>query len=477
MPSATLSPQSHRRLVCIAACLCMSVPHRAHASEPAQPVVHRKPRPIPDGAVTSDWPRFLGPTHNAVSPETNLRIDWPDDGPPLVWEVPTGAGYATPAIRGNRLVLFHRLGDEEIVECRHAETGAVLWAHSYPSQYKDRYGFNNGPRSSPVIDGNRVFTVGAEGSLHCFALDNGKVQWQRDIYREHKVPQDFFGVAASPLVDGDHLLLNIGAPGGPCVIALDKRSGKTRWGAGDQWGPSYASPIPAVVHGKPRVFVFAGGDSNPPTGGLLGIDPTAGKLLFRFPWRSKNYESVNAASPVVFGDRVLITASYKTGGALLRILPDDSHKVVWTTDDLACHWMTPLVRDGHAYAFSGRHANKTPLICVDLADGNVIWKKVLEWKEAVPVRGNEQEMTFTPQRATLLHADGHALCLGEEGHLLWLDLSPDGVRILARARLFLAPETWGLPPLSRGLLYVNQNAPDRITRAGPRLRCYDLRGE
>ena len=111
--------------------------------------------------------------------------------------------------------------------------------------------------------------------------------WKRDLRTEYKVPQDFFGTASTPLVEGELLILNVGAPGGPCVVGLDKATGREVWRAGKEWGPSYASPVPAVIHGKRRVFVFAGGESEPPTGGLMSIDPATGRSISSFPWRSR----------------------------------------------------------------------------------------------------------------------------------------------------------------------------------------------
>ena len=284
--------------------------------------------------MTHDWAAFLGPSHNAVSTETMLSRKLP---PPLAWEFAKGIGYASPSISGERLVFVHRLEHEEIVECLHPETGSSHWQFRYATAFEDRYGYNNGPRSSPVIDGERVYTLGAEGKLHCLALGLGKVIWKRDLRAEYKVPQDFFGTASTPLVEGGLLIVNVGAPGGPCVVGLDKATGREVWRAGKEWGASYASPIPAVVHGKRRVFVFAGGESNPPTGGLMSIDPATGKTDFVFPWRSRSYESVNASCPVVFDNKVFISASYRTGSALVEVRPDFTHRVVWTTQAVGLH--------------------------------------------------------------------------------------------------------------------------------------------
>ena len=220
-----------------------------------------------------------------------------------------------------------------------------------------------------MIDGDRVYTIGAEGKLHCLKLETGQLYWKRDVAGEFKVPQDFFGVASTPLIEGDSLIVNVGAPGGPCVAAFDKRTGKMMWGTGDLWGASYASPVPAVVHGKRRLLVFAGGESQPPTGGLLGIDPVTGAIDFQFPWRSRSYESVNASCPVAIGNQVFVSASYKTGGALLDLLPGGGHKVAWTTPEFGLHFNTPIHRDGYLYGFDGRNEPDAALACVELATG------------------------------------------------------------------------------------------------------------
>jgi outer membrane protein assembly factor BamB len=192
----------------------------------AQARVVGKAKPLPTGAVTHDWTSFLGPTHNAVSTETKLTRTLP---PTLVWEFSKGTSYSSPAVSGDRLMYIYRAGDEEIVECLDALTGASRWQFKYGTVFEDRYGYNNGPRSSPVIDGTRVYTMGAEGKLHCLDLASGKVLWKRDLRADYKVPQDFFGTASTPLVEGRLLIVNVGAPGGPCVAAFDTATGKEVW--------------------------------------------------------------------------------------------------------------------------------------------------------------------------------------------------------------------------------------------------------
>jgi outer membrane protein assembly factor BamB len=412
-----------------------------------------------------------------MSTETRLLQSFPKTGPKLVWEMNKGTSYSSPAISGDRLLFIHRVGSEERVECLRRETGERYWRFTYPTRFEDRYGYNNGPRASPVIDGDRVYTYGAEGKLHCLKLETGQVYWKRDLRGEFKIPQDFFGVASTPLIEGDLLIVNIGAPGGPSVAAFDKKSGAMVWGAGSQWGASYASPVPATVNGKRRIFVLAGGESRPPTGGLMSIDPQNGAVDFEFPWRSKSYESVNAACPLIVGNQVFISASYKTGGALLNLLPNGGQSVAWTTDNLATHFNTAVHKDGYLYGFDGRNEPDASLVCLELKTGKLMWRVNPEWEESLTINGAEHRQTLGTFRGTLLWVDGKFLCLGELGHLLWLELTPKGYKQLSRAWLFAARETWALPVLSKGLLYVTQNTKDIMRGDGPRLLCYDLRGE
>jgi outer membrane protein assembly factor BamB len=222
-------------------------------------------------------------------------------------------------------------------------------------------------------------------------------------------------------------------------------------------------------------MVFAGGESQPPSGGLLSIDPSNGKVDFSFPWRSRTYESVNASCPTIFDNKVFVSASYRTGGALVEIQPDFSHKILWRVADFGMHFSTPAYKDGYLYGFEGRNEPDASLACLDVATGKVVWREVLEWNETFDMNGQSRSAPMSPYRGSILQVDGGFLCSGERGHLLWLDLSPKGVKILGRTWLFFADQTWALPVLSRGLLYVSQNSRDPLKGTSPRLLCYDVR--
>jgi hypothetical protein len=230
-----------------------------------------------------------------------------------------------------------------------------------------------------------------------------------------------------------------------------------------------------MIHGQPRVFVFAGGESEPPTGGLMSIDPATGHVDFAFPWRSRSHESVNASCPVAFDNKVFISASYRTGSALLEVRADFTPEVRWSTQAFGLHFNTAIYRDGYLYGFDGRNEPDASLACVDATTGKTVWRETPQWTETLDVRGQKRVETVSTYRGSLLAVDGQFLCLGELGHLLWMDLTPKGYTEVSRAWLFPARESWALPVLSRGLLYVVQNARDLLRETGPRLLCYDLR--
>jgi len=449
-------------LVCSGALACF-VTTAICADQPAA-VFQAAPKALSSGAKTEDWPRFLGPTNNAVSNETHLLSTWPKNGPAKVWELEKGTGWSCPSIVGDRLVLFHRRNGREVIDCLQRETGKPLWNFSYDAPYQDRYGASDGPRTSPVIAEGRVFVFGITAQLHCFDLATGKVVWQRDLQKDFDLLQNFFGHGSTPLVLGSRLILNLGGKNDVCVAALDTATGKTLWTAKHEWGASYASPIPATIHGRECVLVFAGGESDPPTGGLLCIDAKTGEVLNATPHRAEIMASVSASSPVVVGDRVFTTESYGSGGEMVEIAPDFSAKSAWKSDHFGVYFMTPVVKDGCLFGFDGQQPQITELVCYDIASGKELWRDDLGGKFG---------------RGSLLLTPEGTLALGEFGELAWLDLTTKGVTVKQRLKLFNAPETWTLPALSHGLLYVcqNENEPGAGSGKHRRLICYDLRGE
>lgn len=441
---------------------------------------HSPPRALPSAAITEDWPRFLGPSNAPVSRETGISNEFSSTGPPKVWECRKGEGYASPAIVDGKLLLFHRLDGRERIDCLDAGSGRRFWSHDYAVDYRDDFGYGNGPRAGPVVSGGKAVTFGVTSWLKCFDLQTGKVEWQHDCETEFSVPKYFFGSGTSPLVISGLVIVNLGASDDRCVCAFDLKTGALRWTTKHEWGQSYASPIPARLHGKERVLVFAGGKSEPSTGGLLNIDPVTGAAVDAFFWRARRYPSVNAQTPVLCGpDRVFISQAYVdrdspcNGGVMLRAGEDGKFTAQWKAPDFGCHWCTPVYHDGHLYAFSGEKDKQCQLVCHDAATGTLKWSEHLTW----PLHAGGQEIPMGLYRGSLLKVGSRFLCLGEWGTLCWLDLTPNGAKMLSKFQPFVAQQSWTLPALSHGLLYVSKNEADKLNGSPPALICYDLRAE
>ncbi|MBI4979356.1 MAG: PQQ-like beta-propeller repeat protein [Spirochaetes bacterium] len=430
------------------------------------------PKPLSTSARTEDWPHYLGPAFDMTSRETKLQKDLAGSLR-VVWALEKGDGYATPAVAGDRLILFHRIDDESVIECRNTVNGSLMWEYRYPTAYRDRYGYHGGPRAGAVIGNGMVFALGADGELFALSLTSGGLHWRHNIMTMFNVRQNFFGVGASPLIYGDTLIVNVGAADA-AAVAFDCKTGAVRWSAGNGWGASYAMPVPADIAGRKLIALFAGGESNPPTGGLLMFDPKSGTIAASFPWRGTRVESVNATPPVVIGGNIFISECYGAGTALVS----PSGAAVWTNEDVGIHFMTPIVRDGHLYGVDGHGPGNAFLFCMDTATGAVLWKEKPQWKDIITNSdGEAAEVNTGTVRCSFIYADNAFLCLGEFGHLLWMDMTRDGYRITSRTRLFYAGETWSPPVVSKGLLYVCQNRRDKYSGKPARIICYDLRGQ
>ena len=421
-------------------------------------------------ADRADWPHILGPAYHCTTTESGLLRTFPAKGLPVLWEMALGSGMGGPAISGGLIVVFHRLGERETVECRDAATGEARWKFDYDAPYQPRYGGGRGPRTSPVIADGRVIVFGISGRLHCLDLASGKMIWEHDCAREFSMRPAFFGYGSTPVVTGTRVIVQLGGEhdGKPVnSMAFDAATGKLLWAAAHEWGASYASSVPARLHGRDCVLVFAGGMSRPPTGGLLVVDAANGKVLAAVPHRADITESVNVSSPVVASAeagkpaRIFVSESYTAGGLCVEVASDFSTGTAWHASNFGMYWMTPLVRDGCIFGFAGQSEQLAELVCHDIASGRELWRDDLGRKFG---------------RANLLATADGVLCFGEFGELAWLELTRKDVKVLSCTKLFDAPETWTPPALSHGLLYVQQNEPGR-SGTKPRLICYDLRAK
>jgi outer membrane protein assembly factor BamB len=432
---------------------------------------YQKPKPLPPDATVEDWPRFFGPRDNCTTREAPLLKDFPASGLSKVFELERGESYSSPILVDGKLLHFHAVDSRETLDVHDAESGKRLWTFSYLINYRDRYGFSPGPRTSPVVHQDRIYLVGVTAMLHCLDLEKGELIWQRDLAKDYQIPQYFFGYGPNPMVWNDLLILNTGGKekktSGTCVAALDLKTGETKWTHEDSWGASYASPVMAKIHEREVALVLAAGESRPAHGGLLVLDPRNGKELARFPWRADIYESVLASTALPLpGNKVFISDCYQLGGVLLEFTPDFKPKVIWKERFFGMHMMIPQVIADHLYGFAGRNIPDTELKAVDLATGKIKWADEMRWREDERVTG-----LF---RGSFLRANERIFSLGEDGSFVELSLTPEKPIILQKTRLFYARDTWTPPVIHRGLLYVVQNN-DGFDGSSKRLICYDFR--
>ncbi len=431
-----------------------------------------------NGSSPEDWPDFLGPNRNGISTEIVEIRDWTKL--PLVWQVPLGEGYTIGSCRGESFIQIDRVGDQERTQCLSTATGQVLWVQQRPTVYQDMYGYDGGPRCSPVLANDAIYTYGVDGVLIARNAQDGKLLWERHLNRDYHVVQNFFGVGSTPIMHGDRLWVMVGgspeadlkippgdlnrvSPSGTAMVALDCRSGKTILEVGDDLA-SYSSPVLATLHPRPNSVDPS--RQTPPgnsgvtvllawcRAGLLCLDPNTGKQHFHFPFRSSLMESVNAATPVVVGNQVLLSETYSVGSVLLELDPDrlDRPQVVWQDEpkardqSLQCHWNTPVYHDGHIYASSGRNTGNAELRCVQWATGKVVWK--------------QPGLT----RCSLTKAgDDDLIVMSERGELFLIRATPDGFQRLTTHR-FARPEmgmrypAWAGAALAQGKMFCRDKS-------------------
>jgi outer membrane protein assembly factor BamB len=376
--------------------------------------------------IAADWPQILGPGRNGVYDGPPLSEAWGTAGPRVVWRRSIGQGLSGPVVVQNRLILFQRVSDREIVEAIDAAGGKTLWQYAYPTSYRDDFGFDEGPRAVPVVADGAVYTFGAEGQLHAVDLAAGKKIWSVDTQRQFSVPKGFFGAAGSPLVEDGRVIANIGGKNAG-IVAFDAKTGKVLWTVTDD-AASYSSGIGATIAGR-RYAVFL------TRNGLVGIDPKDGQVRFQRPWRARQAASVNAATPVINGDMIFLSAEYGPGAGVLRF---DGTRLtdVWASDEaLSNHYATSVYAAGVLYGFHGRQEQGQSFRAVDFQTGTVRWSQDRFGAGSVTLAGNR------------------LLIVRENGELVLAAASPNGFTPVARAQI-LPGIVRAYPAIAGGLLYV-----------------------
>ena len=392
--------------------------------------------------VGEDWPQFLGLDSTSESGETGLLESWPEEGPPVLWKMRIGSGYAAPSIMGNRLVLFHRQGNEDAVECYTADTGEWLWRQPFPTDFQDPYGYSNGPRCSPLVTKDKVYTFASNGQLSCLNLEDGEIIWTRDTNEDFDVPPAFFGVGSTPILEGNLLIVMVGGQPNSGVVAFNAHNGEIVWEnvGSDVWDEnrvrdpklaSYASLVVREINGERHLLAFM-------RPGLVSLDPQTGEVNFSYFFRSRLRDSVNAAMPVVVDDKVFLSAAYDVGSVLLRVAPDGkSVEEVWKDEEiLQTHWTTPIYRGGHLYGFSGRNEAGSSMRCVELDTGELKWKTADDSPDAI-ISPKDGSSSIEPKyygRGSAVLANDKLIVLAERGALALVAATPEKFEEISRVK-------------------------------------------
>jgi outer membrane protein assembly factor BamB len=394
-------------------------------------------------AAPGDWPGWRGPDRTGVSTETGLLKKWPEGGPKLLWKATgIGGGYATPSVAGGRLFVLGSKDNDEYLMALDVKDGHPLWSTKLGIVGKNRGPNYPGPRSTPTVDGDFLYTLGSDGDLVCAKTGTGKFVWRHHLVKDFEGNRGVWAYAESPLIDGDVLVCT---PGGPSatMLALNKKDGSVIWKMGMEYGngADYASAIVAEVGGVKQYVQFLGP-------GVIGVSAKDGKLLWRY---RKNVGGQSCMTPI-FHDGCVFTSASGTqgagGDALLRLHADGGEvkaKEVYLVRGMLSHH-GGVVRVGD-YLYGGGGVG---LVCMEFQTGKVVWSD------------------RSIGRGSLVVADGHLYLRGEGGAVALIEATPAGYKEKGR---FRQPErskfpTFPHPVVAGGRLYL---------RDEDKLFCYDVR--
>ncbi len=376
------------------------------------------------GGAKAEWPQYQGLTRDNISHETGWLKTWHEDGPEVLWRIPMGEGYSGISIVDGRIYTMLSEGEDEFAVCLDASDGTEIWRSRTDDKYHS--GEGSGPRSTPAVDGDRVYVLSAKGKLYGLDAGSGEKVWGHDFVTEFESGMPGFGFSSSPIIEGDSLLIEAGGKNGKSIVAFDKKTGAVLWTSHtDRAG--YSSPIVIDSNGV-RQAIFMTGNS------LVSVSPTDGTVYWtHVPWPTGN--DINAAVPIHLpGDRIFVSAAYDKGSVLVQIKSDDdemSVEEVWRSHDVMENWMSSSVLLGeYLYGF-----DESILKCIEASTGEQKWAH----------RGFG--------RGTLLLSDGHLILLGEGGNLGIAEASPSEYKGVAETQV-LEGRCFTPPTFAGGKLYL-----------------------
>ena len=388
------------------------------------------------------WRQWGGPDRNFISAATGLAEKWPDAGPHVIWSRPLGTGHSAIVADEGRLFTMYRKGNgrarggpwdaEEAVIALDSKTGKTIWEYTYPSKLED-FNFGAGPHSTPLIVGDRLFAIGTNKQMHALDVQTGELLWAHDLIEEFDSPSLLVrptvkaGYGCSPIAFGDKVICSVGGPG-QSVMAFRQRDGTVAWKSGD-FLTSEAPPILIDVAGRPQLVVIGGGTVN-------GLDPATGKLLWSLPHDPGN--DLNCSTPLWGTDNILfLSSAYKAGSRAIRLTQKGDTTLaeeLWFNQRVHFMFLNALRLGDYVYGTDGDFGPAF-LTALNVKTGRAAW----------------QQRGFG--RASLIYADGKAIILDEDGDLALARLSPSGVTVLSRAKLF-ETTSWSVPSLVGTTLYA-----------------------
>lgn len=374
----------------------------------------------------NDWPQWRGPSRDGISAERGWFQPWPASGPKQLWKRNVGIGFSSVSVSGGRVfTMGNTTTNVDTVWCLDAASGRVVWTNSYPCALDPKY-YEGGPGATPTVDGNRVFTFSKKGHVFCLDAASGKTIWSRNIADELSLKLPEWSFAGSALVERDLVILNAGSAG----TALDKKTGRIVWSSSPE--PSgYATPVSVEMKGSRAVAIFS-------AKALVAVDPRTGRKPWEFPWETGR--DVNAADPIVRGDKIFISSS--TGSALLQVRSNQV-TVVWNKPNFMRNYFNPSVLLGDfLYGIDGTTHRPTALACVDFNTGEKKWSQ--------PNFGS----------GALMAADNKLIIL-DKGELIIADATPEKYIERARAQV-IGGKCWTAPVLANGRVYCRNAVGDLV---------------
>ena len=387
------------------------------------------------GAFSKDYPQFLGPHRNGTVQGIKLARDWSKRRPQLLWRQPIGAGWSAFAVVGDSAVTQEQRSEYEMVVCYDLMSGQERWSHSD----HDRYGSvlaGVGPRATPTIVEDRVYTLGATGILNCLDLATGERVWSEDILYDNDAEMTPWGMSGSPLVLDDFVVVSAGGQEGKSLVAYHKDTGERVWRGGSS-PAGYSSPLITTLAGIPQILVFN-------YGSVAAHDPNGGKVLWQHSWPSGT-ECISQPVPLP-EDRVFVSSGYGIGCKLFQITRDADNQLrstlVWETPRLKAKFTNVIHRDGYIYGL-----DDGVLVCLDLANGQRRWKRGRYGHgQAILVDGPDE----------IKDQSGLLLVSAETGDILLVEVNPNESKELARMPV-LASKTWNNPALAGQYLLVRND--------------------